>query len=343
AVPGLGLRGARPVPAREAAGAAAAGLGGAAVLRRLRVRVLRGAAVGVRFPHRDHARGRGDDDRHQRLPELRAGDLPRLRHQLRAAGGAGDPGAAGLGDAGAAARMARLRDRRHVHPRRGDHAAGRGVAADARDPDVPAVRGRHPRRARDRAEAGRRGRSRRRAMTPATLSRRCAAWSLDAVPVAAKAVALCRQRLLDGLERFHAALASLSDAMARSMLEAMRDGTPMLVFARQSLADAGLRDAAAGLATAIVAALWPLLLAFAGVGLLYNVAFEVSPWQATPGKRALGLRVVDGEGRRIGVARAALRHVAGALSWLSLNLGHALAALRPHRRALHDVVSGTRV
>lgn len=180
-------------------------------------------------------------------------------------------------------------------------------------------------------------------MTPATLSRRCAAWSLDALPVALVAVALCRQRLLDGLDRFHAALATLCEAMARGMLDAVRDGTPLPAFVRQAMADPALRESATGLASIIGAVSWPLLLAFAGVGLFYNVAFEVSTWQATPGKRALGLRVVDAAGRRIGAARAAARHVAGALSWLSLNLGHALAALPPQRRALHDVVSGTRV
>src|SRR5690606_33742877 len=37
------------------------------------------------------------------------------------------------------------------------------------------------------------------------------------------------------------------------------------------------------------------------------------------------------------------RHAAGALSWLTLNIGHALVLLRPDRRALHDLVSGTAV
>ena len=88
------------------------------------------------FLDQGHARGGGDDDRHRQVPRFRAGDLPGLRRELRAAGGAGDPGAAGLGDAGAAARMARLRGGRHLRRRRGDHAAGRGFAADAGDPDV---------------------------------------------------------------------------------------------------------------------------------------------------------------------------------------------------------------
>ena len=40
---------------------------------------------------------------------------------------------------------------------------------------------------------------------------------------------------------------------------------------------------------------------------------------------------------------AVLRHVAGLLSWLTLNLGHALALLPPDKRALHDYIAGTRV
>jgi hypothetical protein len=38
-----------------------------------------------------------------------------------------------------------------------------------------------------------------------------------------------------------------------------------------------------------------------------------------------------------------LRHAAGSLSWLTLNLGHLLAALPPHKRALHDWIAGARV
>src|SRR5678815_6023522 len=61
------------------------------------------------------------------------------------------------------------------------------------------------------------------------------------------------------------------------------------------------------------------------------------------GKRALALQVTDLQGRRLDGARAAARHVAGALSWLTLNLGHALAAVPPQKRALHDYIAGTRV
>jgi hypothetical protein len=55
------------------------------------------------------------------------------------------------------------------------------------------------------------------------------------------------------------------------------------------------------------------------------------------------LRVTDLQGRRLDLGRAAIRHVAGLASWLTLNLGHALAALPPQHRALHDYLAGTRV
>jgi uncharacterized RDD family membrane protein YckC len=81
-----------------------------------------------------------------------------------------------------------------------------------------------------------------------------------------------------------------------------------------------------------------------GVALLWHVGGERSRWQGSPGKHALRLRVVDADAdRRPTLAQSLLRHVAGALSWLSLNLGHALAAVPPQRRALHDYLARSRV
>jgi len=65
---------------------------------------------------------------------------------------------------------------------------------------------------------------------------------------------------------------------------------------------------------------------------------------ATPGKWVVGLRVVDHRGRvPIGVTRALLRMVAYTVSSLSLGVGHALILLRADRRALHDILAGTRI
>jgi uncharacterized RDD family membrane protein YckC len=65
---------------------------------------------------------------------------------------------------------------------------------------------------------------------------------------------------------------------------------------------------------------------------------------ATPGKWLLGLRVIDHRGRcPIGPTRAFLRLLAYISSSLTLCWGHFLVVLRRDRRALHDILAGTRV
>jgi uncharacterized RDD family membrane protein YckC len=76
---------------------------------------------------------------------------------------------------------------------------------------------------------------------------------------------------------------------------------------------------------------------------LYCVLLESSPWQATVGKRALGLRVTNAQGERIGFARAATRFVAKLLSVLTLCLGFLLIFVTQRRQALHDLIAGTLV
>ena len=44
------------------------------------------------------------------------------------------------------------------------------------------------------------------------------------------------------------------------------------------------------------------------INLLYHVGFEASSWQATPGKRFLGLHVETINGKRLSIVRAILRH-----------------------------------
>src|SRR3546814_4173132 len=89
--------------------------------------------------------------------------------------------------------MARLRDRRHLRRRRGDHPAGRDLAAAAGDPDGGAVRSRDSR-------CGRAG-PQPQPMTPAGFWRRSAAWTLDFVAIAAVVVAFAWRPLLAGLDR----------------------------------------------------------------------------------------------------------------------------------------------
>lgn len=76
---------------------------------------------------------------------------------------------------------------------------------------------------------------------------------------------------------------------------------------------------------------------------LYFAAFESAAVQATPGKLALGLKVVDDGGRRIGFARASGRYFGKILSGLVLNVGYLLAGWTGRKQALHDLLAGTLV
>jgi uncharacterized RDD family membrane protein YckC len=180
-------------------------------------------------------------------------------------------------------------------------------------------------------------------MVAAGFWRRCTAWTLDAAlvgaPVALLAWPHARRAAVELGSQYHALL----DTAGRGFGDAVVAGTPLGAVAAQWLGDPALRAATQALQHSLFMLLWPPLLGFAALGALYHVAFESAPRQATPGQRALGLRVVDADGTRIGRPRALLRHVAGALSWLTLNIGHALVLLRPDGCALHDLVAGTRV
>jgi uncharacterized RDD family membrane protein YckC len=178
---------------------------------------------------------------------------------------------------------------------------------------------------------------------PAGFWRRYAAWTLDAVPIATVALLLASSGFGEHVTALRAAFDALSATMAELMIDGLESMQSPLLLAQQWLREPALHESAATLQSALGALLLPPLVGFVAVALIYDVAFERSPWQATPGKRALGLAVVDERGRRITAGHALLRFCAGALSWLTLNLGHAMAALPPQHLALHDRTSGTRV
>lgn len=106
-----------------------------------------------------------------------------------------------------------------------------------------------------------------------------------------------------------------------------------------------------GDALAAMLALWHWLapltllstLAYALIAGAYFVYCEASPQQATLGKRLIGIKVTDARGGRPSLGQVFGRFFAASLSWVTLNLGHALAAWTPERRALHDYLAGTRV
>jgi uncharacterized RDD family membrane protein YckC/Tfp pilus assembly major pilin PilA len=84
------------------------------------------------------------------------------------------------------------------------------------------------------------------------------------------------------------------------------------------------------------------LLAWLAVS-LYYVLFESSSMQATPGKRAMDLKVTDLHGERIGFGRALGRMLGHILSFMTLSVGFAMAVFTDRRQTLHDKLAGTLV
>jgi uncharacterized RDD family membrane protein YckC len=76
---------------------------------------------------------------------------------------------------------------------------------------------------------------------------------------------------------------------------------------------------------------------------LYYAVMESSPWQATLGKRALGMAVTDLAGNRISFGRATGRWFARIVSGIPLWLGYLIQPFTARRQALHDIIAGTLV
>jgi uncharacterized RDD family membrane protein YckC len=73
---------------------------------------------------------------------------------------------------------------------------------------------------------------------------------------------------------------------------------------------------------------------------LYFAFLESSEWQATAGKKALGLMVTDMEGRKVSFARASGRHFGKIVtSFIPLGIGYAMAGFTAKRQALHDMLA----
>ena len=79
------------------------------------------------------------------------------------------------------------------------------------------------------------------------------------------------------------------------------------------------------------------------VAWLYWAGLHSSPWQATPGKALLGMRVINREGQRITFVQATVRYLATLLSSALLLMGFVMAAFHPRKRTLHDILAGTLV
>jgi uncharacterized RDD family membrane protein YckC len=109
----------------------------------------------------------------------------------------------------------------------------------------------------------------------------------------------------------------------------------MLSFA--TLAVAVGMDGVSGLVDVVS---W-LLVTF--VPFLYWPVLESSRWQATFGKRIMGLEVTDAGGNRLSFLHALLRSLAKIVSGIPFGLGFLIAAFTARKQALHDIIVKTLV
>ncbi len=102
---------------------------------------------------------------------------------------------------------------------------------------------------------------------------------------------------------------------------------------------AGVNPADVGAVMARVGFVWCISVA---AHCIYETFF-VGNMGATPGKMAVGLRIVRPDGSRVTYARAAGRYFARVLSEIILLIGCIMAAFDKQKRALHDMICDTRV
>ena len=76
---------------------------------------------------------------------------------------------------------------------------------------------------------------------------------------------------------------------------------------------------------------------------LYFALQESSSAQATLGKRAVGIKVTNLEGQRIGFGQATGRFFGKIISGLTLLIGYMMAGFTDRKQALHDIIAGTLV
>jgi uncharacterized RDD family membrane protein YckC len=71
--------------------------------------------------------------------------------------------------------------------------------------------------------------------------------------------------------------------------------------------------------------------------------FFILRWDATPGKMALGLKLVRSDGERLSAGRIIGRYFSEWLSAIILCIGYIMVAFDEEKRALHDRICDTRV
>jgi uncharacterized RDD family membrane protein YckC len=89
-----------------------------------------------------------------------------------------------------------------------------------------------------------------------------------------------------------------------------------------------------------------MMLTLFGLQMAFAAAFSiffVGKYQATPGKMALGLKIITPDGGRVSYGRAVGRYFSEFLSSIIMCIGYLMAAFDQEKRTLHDRICATRV
>jgi uncharacterized RDD family membrane protein YckC len=87
----------------------------------------------------------------------------------------------------------------------------------------------------------------------------------------------------------------------------------------------------------------PYTIVSTAIGWLYFALFQSSEWQATPGKKVMGIVVIDYDEKRISFGRATGRYFAKIISGLILCIGYIMIAFTEKKQGLHDMIAETLV
>jgi len=175
----------------------------------------------------------------------------------------------------------------------------------------------------------------------ATFRTRMLAYIIDnlvlAIPSAVIFYVITMNALSDALNGFSGLLSPLSgDMMSPQFYQSLPQPSSLdygSLFS--SLFGSSLDSLILSMAEAVV-----ILLA---IRWIYFAYMESSPRQATLGKAALGLVVIDGGSRRLSFARATGRWLGKLVSWATFGLGFFIIGFTEKRQGLHDIIAHTYV
>ena len=173
---------------------------------------------------------------------------------------------------------------------------------------------------------------------------RAVAWLVDAgliaLPVAVIVMGWGSRRFDTVTQQWR----ELGTLTGQTMLAAAERGDSAMAMLSSLMSSASpVRPAMTAFVGDLYAAIWPVVASFVLLGLLYWPLQEAGRHRATLGKRMLGLCVARVDDDALDIRRAYLRHIAGSLSWLTLNIGHLMAGNAPRHQALHDRIAKTQV